>query len=55
MDTLAPESRPTITRVAVSDVLVPNKVLIVVAVILRLVPTTVLDTEVPIVLVELRA
>jgi hypothetical protein len=41
MDTLAPESLPTTCSVAVRAVLVPNKVLIVVAVMLKLVPTTV--------------
>lgn len=55
MDILAPESLPTICRVAVRDVLVPKRVLMVVAVMLKLVPTTVLDTEVPIVVVEFKA
>ena len=55
IDTLAPESLPTICRVAVKAVFPPNSVFMVVAVILKLVPITVLDTDVPIVEVEFNA
>ena len=47
----APLSLPSIVNVHCNDVCVLNRVLIVVAVILIVVPTTVLDTDVPIVVV----
>ena len=49
----APESKPIMVRVVVIDELDPNNVLIVVALKLICVPITVLDTFVPIVVVEL--
>jgi hypothetical protein len=53
-DILAPESRPTTTSVVYSELLEPNSVLTVVAVILIVVPITVLLTFVPIVVVEFK-
>jgi len=47
----APLSLPSIVNVHWSEVCVTNKALIVVAVILIVEPTTVLDTDVPIVVV----
>ena len=52
---LAPESLPTTVNVACKKLFEPNNVFTVVAVILIVVPTTVLETFVPIVTVELRA
>ena len=51
---LAPLSLPTICKVVLSEVLEPNNESIVVAVKLIVVPTTVLDTLVPIVWVEFK-
>ena len=55
MVSLAPESLPTTVKVACKKLFEPNNVFTVVAVKLIVVPTTVLETLVPIVVVELRA
>jgi hypothetical protein len=53
--TLAPLSLPTTVNVAYKAVFEPNNVFTVVALILIVVPTTVLDTDVPNVEVEFKA